>query len=426
MATEIILMVMCLMFVIFFSMCETAFISIPSIKISQLVEKKAPGARLVKKLKDEPNKLLSIILIGSNIASIGASVLGTSVILRLFESGNANTGVVLTIAAFILTFVTIVFGEIIPKTIAIKKTELLVLLFSWPIFAFSIILTPVALILTWISTPFIRLFGGKISEKGPFLTEEDLKFMIAASEKEGVIEREEREMISSIFEFGETIVSEVMTPRPDIKAIETSSSIDDVVGLIRETGHSRIPVYENNIDNIIGVVYAKELISSSRSDSLKDYLRSVIFVPEVKKIDELLHQMQSNRTHFAVIIDEYGITSGIVTMEDIIEEIVGEIHDEFEKSEKNIEKISENIYIIDGKVLTEEINRELGIFLPHEEGYETIAGLVFSILGKMPSVGNIVRIDDVEISVERVLKRRITRLKLMKLKGQLDDNIVGG
>lgn len=263
-------------------------------------------------------------------------------------------------------------------------------------------------------------------EHGPFLTEEDLRFIIAASEREGVIEKEEREMISSIFEFGDTTVKEVMTPRPDIKAIEDSSSIEYLVKFVRETGHSRIPVYESNIDNIVGVIYAKDLLGSAVSETLRDHMRSVIFIPEGKKIDELLHQMQANRTHIAVVIDEYGVTSGIVSMEDLIEEIVGEIHDEFERAEKNLEKISDNIYIIDGKMQVEDLNRELEISLPTGVDYDTIAGYVFSVLEKVPAVGDIIKYDGVEISVERVLKRRITRLKLVKIPKRLEEDIVGG
>ena len=164
----------------------------------------------------------------------------------------------------------------------------------------------------------------------------------------------------------------------------------------------------------------------AQSDSLRDYLRSVLFIPESKKIDELLHQMQSNRTHIAVVVDEYGVTSGIVTMEDLIEEIVGEIHDEFERAEKNIEKISDNIYLVDGKMGIEDINRELEITLPVTEDYDTIAGFIFAILGKVPSVGDVVKYEDVEVSVERVLRRRITRLKIIKVPRPIEDSMVGG
>ncbi len=262
-------------------------------------------------------------------------------------------------------------------------------------------------------------------EKGPFVTEEEIRFLLAASVKDGVIEREEKEMISSIFEFSETTVKEVMTPRLDIKAAEDSAGIEEVINIIRETGHSRIPVYEGNIDNITGIVYAKDLLNCRRDDKLKDYLRPAVFIPEEKRLDDILHQMQAAHNHLAVVVDEYGVTSGIVSIEDLVEEIVGEIHDEFERSEKNLEKIDENTYLVDGKMPIAEINRELEISLPEKE-YDTISSFVFSQLMKVPGAGDTIKYDDVQISVEKILKRRIMRLKIVKLQRRIEDNIVGG
>ncbi|MBI5701030.1 HlyC/CorC family transporter [Candidatus Saganbacteria bacterium] len=427
MVIEILMFFVCVLASAFFSATETAFISLPRIKFSQFVERNLPAAKLAQKLKNEPSKLISIILVGNNIVNTGATVLGADIVIRLFEDAGAkNVGLVLGAATAILTLILLMFCDVVPKTVAIRRAETLVLVFSWPIYIISIILTPLEIILKWIAFPFVRILGGKMPEYGAFITEEDLRFMISASEKEGVIEREEREMISSIFEFGETSVKEVMTPRPDIAAVEDSVPIEDVFKKIKETGHSRIPVYENNIDNIVGVIYSKDLLEISRDQSLRDFMRSVIFIPEGKMIHELLHQMQANRTHIAVVVDEYGVTSGIVTMEDLIEEIVGEIHDEFERAEKNLEKISENTYLIDGKMLIEDVNSELSIDIPVSEKYDRIAGFVFETLDKMPSVGDVIKYDDVEISVEKVLRRRITRLKIIKLEKNLDENAVGG
>lgn len=319
------------MFSAFFSAAETAFTSLSRLKVSHLIERKIPGARMVKRLKDEPARLLSTILIGNNIVNIAASVLATQIVYNYFAArGGGSAGLIIGAATGIMTFFILVFGEITPKTTAIRQAERVALLFAYPLYLISILLTPVAILLTWISAPFVLLLGGHIPEQGPFITEEELKFMISAGEKEGVLEREEKEMISSIFEFGDTLVREVMTPRPDILAVDESESLLAAVDLIRDSGHSRIPVYENNIDNIIGILYAKDLLSA-RDGKLKDYMRSALFIPETKKVDELLHQMQANRTHVAIVVDEYGVTSGLVTMEDLIEEIVGEIHDEFER-----------------------------------------------------------------------------------------------
>ncbi|MFA4967207.1 MAG: hemolysin family protein [Candidatus Margulisiibacteriota bacterium] len=426
MLIEIILFLFCVLSSAFFSATETAFVSLPRIKFSQFVERNLPASRLAQKLKNEPGKLISIVLIGNNIVNTGASVLGASIIIRLFESAGAgNLGLVLGAATGILTLILLMFCDIVPKTVAIRRAETLVLIFSWPIYFISMILTPLEIILKWIAYPFVRILGGRMPEHGPFITEEDLRFMISASEKEGVIEKEEKEMISSIFEFGDTTVREVMTPRPDIKAVDDGSSIAEAIHLINETGHSRIPGYEGNIDNITGIVYAKDLLNCRRDDKLKDFLRSAIFVPEAKRLDELLHQMQAARTHIAIVVDEYGGTSGIVSMEDLVEEIVGEIHDEFERMEKNIWQVDESTYIIDGKLAIADVNSQLDLSLPETE-YDTIAGFVFGQLSKAPSVGDLVKYDNVQISVEKVSKRRISRLKLMKLPRRIEDNMVGG
>ena len=418
----------CLVLSAFFSSSETAFVSVSQMRIAQLVEKKVPGASIIKKLKEEPSKFISTLLVGNNIVNIGASVLATAVIISFFHSrGEASLAKILTLSTIIMTLILIIFGEIIPKTAAIRNAEKIVLLFAWPMLIVSIILTPIASILTIISKPFIFLFGGKILENGPFLTEEDLKYLIKHSERDGILEKKEREMISSIFDFADTTVKEVMTPRLDIKAIEESSSMEELLQFIKETGHSRIPVYEKNLDNIIGAIYAKDLLNCSRSENIKNYMRSIIFIPEGKKVDELLRQMQSTRTHIAIVVDEYGVTAGIISLEDIVEEIVGEIHDEFEsKTEKQIEKISENVFTIDGKMLIEDINRELEISLPTNDDYDTLAGFIVHTLVKMPSVGDIVKHGNVEIRVDRVLKRRITRVKLQRNPVPIEDAIVGG
>ena len=423
MIVEFFVLIICFLFSAFFSIIETAYTSLSHLKVSHLVEKGVYGAARVKKLKDEPSKLLSVVLIGNNIANIGASVLATSIIISFFERrGIQNLGAILGLATGIITFLIIVFGEIIPKNIAIRNSDKIALFFSLPLLVVSIILTPISIVLTAISKPFVSFFGGKISEKGPFLTEDDLRFLIATSEKEGVIEKKEREMISSIFDFGETTVKEVMTPRPDIKAIKSSLNINEAIAYFRETGHSRIPVYEDNLDNTIGVIYAKDLLGCQTEKQLKDYMRVVILIPEVKKIDELLRQMQINRTHIAIVVDEHGITSGIVTMEDIIEEIVGEIHDEFEQGEK----VDENTYVVAGKMPIEELNFELKLDIPISEDYDTISGFLLSFLGKMPAVGDFIEYENLKISVERVLKRRVTRLKIVKKLNKIEDNIVGG
>ncbi|MBI5698689.1 HlyC/CorC family transporter [Candidatus Saganbacteria bacterium] len=411
--SEIIILTALILFSAFFSAAETALTSLSRLKVSHLVERKVPGARMVKRLKDEPARMLSTILIGNNIVNITASVMATQIIYNYFaQRGGGNAGLIIGAATGIMTFFILVFGEITPKTTAIRQAEKFALLFAYPLYLISILLMPVATLLTWISAPFVLLLGGRIPEQGPFITEEELRFLISAGEKEGVLEREEKEMISSIFEFGDTLVREVMTPRPDILAIEDSEPVEKAIDLIKDSGHSRIPIYENNIDNVLGVIYAKDLLSA-RDGNLKDYMRSALFIPETKRVAELLHQMQSNRTHLAIVVDEYGVTSGLVTMEDLIEEIVGEIHDEFERGVKNLEKLDESTYLVDGKVAVDEVNQAAGLDLPTDES-DSLGGLVFGRLGKVPAVGDMVKFDGTIVYVERLHRRRVTRLKIVK------------
>ena len=333
------------------------------------------------------------------------------------------------IAIGVVTFFVLVFGEITPKTIALKNSDRLALVSAPYIDFLSVIFQPLIQLFTAVSFPFIRLFGATLPEKGPFLSREEIRMLLAVSEKDGTIEEDERKMISSIFEFGSTIAREVITPRPDIVAIEVNEPLDKIVSLMQETGHSRIPVYEGTLDNILGVVYAKELLklvgACGPTQTVRDFLRPMLFIPESKRVNDLLHQMQAARTHIAAIVDEYGTTVGLITLEDLMEEIVGEIHDEFEKEEKSFMKLDRNIWEVDAKLAISDANKELGLGIPEGE-YDTISGFVFSLLGKVPVVGDTVRYDDLSISVERIHRRRISRVKVIRLSKSDAEEAVGG
>ncbi|MBU1026237.1 MAG: hemolysin family protein [Candidatus Margulisbacteria bacterium] len=430
---EIILLVVLFVLSAFFSAAETALTSLSRLKVGRMVEQKIKGAKTVEKLKQKPSEWLSTILIGNNLVNIAASAIATSMIISFFtEKGWGSIAVAIGAATGIMTFLILVFGEIIPKTVALRNAEGLALFSAPLIFVLRFIFQPIALLISFISRPFIKLFGGFAPTKGAFVTEEDIRLILAAGQKEGVIEEEEREMITSIFEFGETIVREVMTPRPDITAVDGAKSLSEAIKVIVESGHSRIPIYESNLDNIIGVIYAKDLLRNldkgkEITGTIKDYLRPAIFIPEVKKVPELMHEMQVARTHVAIIVDEYGMTSGLVTLEDLVEEIVGEIHDEFEREEKMVEKVDENTFVVNGRISIKDLNDALKLNLPEKDKeYDTIGGFIFGQLGKAPSVGNIVRFENLLISVERVLRRRITRVKLVKLPRDLGEEVVGG
>jgi CBS domain containing-hemolysin-like protein len=400
----------------FLSAAETALTSISRHKIKELVDHNVGGARALQHLRDNPGRMLSAILIANNVVNIGASVYATSLAIRFFERlGWGGYSLIIGVVTGLMTLLILVLGEITPKTIALRRAQWVALLMARPILVLEWILQPVAAFITFLCRPLIYLLGGKVPEKGPILTEEEIKTILSMGENEGIIEEKESEMIHSIFEFGDTTVREVMTPKPDMHCVNITDGMEAVIQLIRGEGHSRIPIYEGNVDNIIGLVYAKNILELGKGNDLKEYLRPVLFIPESKKIDDLLRQMQSARTHLAVVVDEYGSTAGIVSLEDILEEIVGEIHDEFEKSEKDYEKIGDASYVVNGAMTLADVNDLLGSSFPENvKEYDTIGGFVFEKLDKIPAVGDVVHFGDFTISVERVLKRRITRVKITR------------
>ncbi len=398
-----------ILFSAFFSGSETALTSVSKLRLHKILKEKKRGAKALNKLRSEPSSMLTTILIGNNVVNIWASVLAASLAMGYFKN-LSNSSIFVGIVTGIMTFTVLVFGEIAPKTIAIRNVEKFALFVAPILLVFEFIFKPIAFVLRYITKPLVYLFG-RSGERS--VTEDEIKMVISAGEEAGVIEQEEREMISSIFEFGDTTVSEVMTPRPDIKAITLDKSLKELRFLIRQVGHSRIPVYEGNVDNIIGVVYTKDLIAKD-GNRIKDYIRPVLVVPESKKIDDLMRQMQSARSHLAVAVDEYGITSGIVTLEDLIEEIVGEIHDEFEKEAKRIERLNDGSWLVDAKLSLDDFYEELKVQLP-EGSYDTLAGFVVARLGKVPAVGDSIKFNGYLIKVEKVYRRRITRIKFEKI-----------
>jgi CBS domain containing-hemolysin-like protein len=427
---ELLVLFVLVLFSALFSLSETAITTVSRIKIKHMVEQKVRGARSLQKLREYPSKLLGAVLIGNNIVNIGASALATSMIIdHLTRTGFAEISYAVGVSTGIMTLVILVFGEIIPKTVALRNADRMALVAAPYIDFLSVVLQPIIQFLSWVSSPFIGLFGAKMPQQGPFLSREEIRLLLAISEKDVGIEEEEREMISSIFEFGSTVAREVITPRPDMICVDAGEKIEKAISLMIDSGHSRLPVYDGNLDNILGVIYAKELLkvvsNGIGENSLRDFIRPVLVIPESKKVHELLHEMQAMRTHLAIIVDEYGTTRGLITLEDLMEEIVGEIHDEFEKEEKAFEQLDKNSWIVNAKQSIFSVNKELDIKIPEGE-YDTLSGFVFSLLGKLPIVGDEVKYDDIHVSVERIHKRRITRVKIVKTPKAEKDDTVGG
>lgn len=329
---EILIFILLIALSAFFSATETAMTTISGHKIAELVERRKPGARLLRKLRENPAKLLTTILIGNNIVNISASVLTTVIVTNYFQKFElGGMGEIIGITIGIMTLFILVFGEITPKTIAIRNAEAISLFLSPPLVVIEWLLSPVAWFVSLISLPLILPFGGKISGKGPFITEEEINTLLLAGEKEGTIERDERKMINSIFKFTDLTAKEVMTPRTEMECLETEVTVETAISKIKESGHSRLPVYDQNLDNIVGVVFAKDLLAVDSATRVGDHLRQALFIPGVKKVSDVLEQMQGEYKHLAIVVDEFGHTVGLVTLEDLIEEIVGEIHDEYER-----------------------------------------------------------------------------------------------
>lgn len=317
----------------FFSMSETAMTTISRPRIANLVELKKPGAKILRRLREDPAKLLSTILVGNNIVNISASVLATTLIENYFTGlGLKEMGVIIGAAIGLMTLFILVFGEITPKTVAIRNAEQLALLLAPVMVIFEWLLNPIAWLLTIISRPFVFLLGGGLSnERRPFVSEEEIKMLLIAGEREGVFEKDEREMITSVFKFGDLTAKEVMTERDKMACVSAEASVGEAVEEIKRSGHSRLPVYDQNLNNIVGVIYAKDLLEVRSSEKIADHLRQALFIPSEKLINDLLDQMQAEYKHLAIVVDEFGHTLGLVTLEDLVEEIVGEIHDEYER-----------------------------------------------------------------------------------------------
>ncbi len=409
---EYILLVILFMLSAFFSGSETAFISANRFRIKKLAEEGCRNAKIADKLLENPQKLITTVLIGNNLVNIAAASIATSLAIKAF--GDYGVG----IATGVVTILILIFGEVIPKNIAIRNSERFALTAARFIYLCEKIFLPISLILTGITNFMLTRFG--IPLRRPLLTEEEIKTIIEYGAKEGVIEKEEKEIIKSVFKFGDTDVKEIMVPRLDIVAIEADKTIKEALDLILRTGHSKIPVYEGNIDNIIGMIYVKDVlnyIKEGKNPKVRDIVRKILFVPESKKLDDLLREMQESKIHMAIVVDEYGGVSGLVTLEDIIEEIVGEIEDEFDREEKKIIKISEDEAVVDARLNISDVEEALGIKLPKGE-YDTIAGLILDRLERIPSTGEKVTVDDVELIVEKMVGRRIFKVRIRKIKNK--------
>ena len=404
---EIVSLVALLFLSALFSSAETAFTHIDLLKVKYLVSTGNKRAKTLEKLKNDPERTLTTILIGNNLVNISASSIATSLAIDFF--GSKGIGV----AVGVMTFLILVFGEITPKSYAIRKAESLAL-FVAPLFDFlSKIFYPINIAFNGIS----NLFLGKNVKNTPTFTEDEIKTLIDVGEEEGMIAEDEKEMITSIFEFGDTRIKEVMIPRVDIVCAEAEETLKEVLNKAIKAGCSRLPVYKDTVDNIVGILYVKDLLKYLKdgnfnvsADKIK---REAYFIPETKRADDLLREMQKKRVHMAIVISEYGGVMGLVTLEDLLEEIVGEIFDEYDVAEDEIARIDENTVIVDARLAIDELNEKMSLKLPNES-FDTLAGFMMEYLDKVPEEGEEVEYENDKFIIEKMDEKKISKVRIIK------------
>ena len=376
------------------------------------------GAKALVKIVENPAPYLNVVLLVTLLVQLGGTTLAGTVAVRVFHGSGE------IIATIVMTVILFVFAEVTPKTFTVQQTDRVALRLAPMIVGLKRLVGPLASILIKVANVILP---GKGLAQGPFVTETEIRAMAEAASEDDAIEEEEKELIHSIFEFGDTLVREVMVPRPDMISVPITASVRDVLDLILKHGYSRIPVFKETVDDVVGIAYAKDLLRhlhAGKGDvALDTIVREAYFVPDSKKVSDLLREMQARRVHIAIVLDEYGSTAGLVTIEDLLEEIVGEIADEYDREEPEIESLGEGRYRVSGRAAIDDVNELLEVDLPHDE-WDTVAGLMYGLLGAVPTQGERVRHEDLEFTAERVQGRRISSV-LITRRG-VDDGAGGG
>ncbi|MGC9335937.1 MAG: hemolysin family protein [Anaerolineae bacterium] len=405
------------------AMARSALVNVRKPRLRQLVEEGVAPARTAERLAEDASRLLATTQMGMTLTSLFAgavvAVVSAPLVAKAWEPWLGLASFPTAFVAVVLTtaFVMLILGELVPETIGAQHSERIALWVARPLAALSAVAIPIVRLMVWISNGISRLFGVEARTDLSLVTEEEIKVLVDAGEEEGFIQEEEKEMIYSIFELGDTLVREVMVPRIDVVALEVATPMLDSLDTIMEAGHSRIPVFSETIDNILGVLYAKDLLPylrEGRTDvPLKSILREAYFIPETKKASELLPDLQQRRVHMAIVVDEYGGMAGLVTIEDILEEIVGEIQDEYDSEEPFVQFVTEDEYVFDARVDLDDLNRLMDVSLPTEDS-DTLGGFIYTALGKVPAVGDLVTHGEMEFLVESVAGRRIKKVRVRR------------
>ncbi|MFC2038021.1 hemolysin family protein, partial [Chloroflexota bacterium] len=372
-----------------------------------------------ERLAEDASRLLATTQLGMMLTSFFAgavvAVVSAPPLAALLEPwlGGASYPVAFVLVVFVAALVMLIFAELVPETIALQHSERLALLLA----VISLVAMPIVQLMVWLSNSISRLFGAATRGDLPFVTEEEIKTLVDAGEEEGVIQEEEKDMIYSIFELGDTLAREVMVPRIDVVALDVVTPMLESLDTIMEAGHSRIPIFEETIDNIQGVLYAKDLLPylrEGRTDvPLKSILREAYYIPETKRASDLLPDLQQRRVHMAIVVDEYGGMAGLVTIEDLLEEIVGEIQDEYDFEEPVFEYVNDNEYVFDARMDLDDLNRLMDVALPTDDS-DTLGGFIYTELGRVPVVGNQVAFGALDFTVESVAGRRIKKVRVRR------------
>ena len=425
-AIQLLVLVVLLALSAFFSSAETALTCVSKIRIRSLAEEGNKRAQLVKELTDNPSKMLSAILIGNNIVNLSASSLSTMLATKMATQLGAgtNTATFVGLATGILTILILIFGEITPKSAATINAEKMALGDATIIYWLTRILTPVIFIINHLSYGVMRLMGINPHAKAKTMTENELLTVIDVSHEDGVIESEEKEMITNVVDFGDSVASDVMVPRIDIEFMDVDSSYEDVLSVFRRDKYSRVPVFEGDKDHVIGVLNLKDVFCYNdvpENFSIRKILRRPYFTYEFKKISDLMVDMQKNSISMAMVLDEYGAVAGLITLEDLLEEIVGEIRDEYDEEETDdIRKINDHEYTVDGTTKLEDIDKLLGLHLESED-YDSIAGHMIHELGHIPTEGEYIDINQIRFTVTKMDKHRIADIDVLLPPSSADD-----
>jgi putative hemolysin len=424
----------------FFVAAEIALVSIRRSRVEQMVDEGRPGARRVQRLLAEPGRFLAVSQLGLTVIGFLASAFaavslsqGVAEVLRgAGMDARTADGVALLIVTVLLALFTIVFAELVPKTLALAHPERFALTLSAPLDVLGRILAPLVALLTGITRWITRLLGVNAAGEAQ-ITAAELRLIVERGGEQGILEAEEEQMINAVIELGDRRIHEVMVPRIAIASLPASSSFDEAIDTIIEEGHSRVPVYETSVDEVVGILYAKDLLpflksTAAKRPDLRALLRTPVFVPESMSIDDLLHEFQRRKVHIAIVLDEYGGTAGLVTIEDLLEEIVGEIQDEYDEEEPLVVRLDADRARVDGRAAIEDLLDLWDIRAPleDEDEYDTVGGLVYHRVGGIPVPGDEIRVEGLRLTVETTDGRRVGKVLAVRERPVDDDSDDGG